>query len=334
MTSFHKLKRSLSEALTQFLWDQWVSIGVAGATRSRPLPFVVDPEVLLLATTKFGLGDARLFGEALDWLALNGKLLGAQRLKSLHLGSRLGDARVLQAMDRHLAEVVPGSPSKLLAFATTALPSPRLAEWFGESAFELRGLSRRPDPSEPEAFLFKMRSFFGINARAEVFSWLLLSGRSGHPAGIARQTGWGAKTIQVVLNEMAESGLVSVTEGEREKQFRIHQDDWKFLLPKGHRPVWWSQAPFYEACSGIVQLLDELDGAASSSEAAKAVKIRGLLPGVTKNFVLAKQSGRFETPVSLRGAELVEAVNSETLRLINDIKDRESLMTPGENLLR
>src|SRR5690606_33313125 len=110
MTSVHRLQRSLSDAPTHFLWDPCVSIGVAGATRARPVPFVVDPEALLLATTRFGLGDARLFGEMLDWLAMNGRLLGAQRLKSLHLGSGLGDARVLRAMDRHLAEHVPGSP--------------------------------------------------------------------------------------------------------------------------------------------------------------------------------------------------------------------------------
>ena len=75
MTSFQELKHSLSEALVQLLWDQWVSIGVAGAPRSRPVPFVVDPEALLLATTRFGLSDARLMGEAIDWLAVNGRLL-------------------------------------------------------------------------------------------------------------------------------------------------------------------------------------------------------------------------------------------------------------------
>ncbi len=326
MTSFHELKRSLSDALTQFLWDQWVSIGVAGATRSRPVPFVVDPEALILATTRFGLGDARLFGEMLDWLAMNGRLLGAQRLKSLHRGSGLGDVRLLRAMGLHLAEHGPGSPTKLLSFVAADSPSPRLFEWFGESAFELRGQSLRPDPVEPEAFLFKMRSFFGINARAEAFTWLLLAGRPGHPAQVARETGWGAKTLQVVLNEMAESGLVSVTEAEREKRFRIHLEDWKFLLPKGRRPVWWSQAPFYEACSGIVQLLDELDKGPSSTDAAKAVKIRGHLPRVMKGFVLAKQSGRFQNLVSLRGAEQVEALNLETLRLIDEIKDREGLL--------
>lgn len=331
MTSFHELKRSLSEALTQFLWDQWVSIGVAGATRSRPVPFVVDPEALLLATTRFGLGDARLFGEALDWLAVNGKLLGAQRLKSLHLGSGLGDARVLRAMDRHWAEQGTGGPAKLLAFVSAVSSSPRLSEWFGESAFDGRGQSRRPDPGEPEAFLFKMRSFFGINARAEVFTWLLLAGRSGHPAGIARETGWGAKTVQVVLNEMAESGLVFVTESERERRFRIHQDDWKFLLPKSHRPIWWSQSPFYEACHGLVELLNELENVPSASEAAKAVKIRKLLPKVMKGFALAKQTGRFESILPLRGTELVETLKGEISRLIDGIGNREALLSAGDS---
>ncbi len=326
MNSFHELQRSLSEALIQFLWDQWVSIGVGGATRSRPVPFAVDPEALLLATTRFGLGDARLFGEALDWLVVNGKLLGAQRLKSLHLGSGLGDVRVLRAMDRHMEELVPGKPSKLLAFAATTSAAPLLSEWFGKSAFELRELSRRPNPEEPEAFLFKMRSFFGINARAETFSWLLLAGRAGHPAGIARETGWGAKTIQVVLNEMSESGLVLLTEGEREKRFRIHPDHWTFLLPKGRRPVWWCQAPFYEACFGLVRLLEGLETGASLSEAAKAVKIRGRLPGIQKGFALANQSGRLEVPSSLRGGELVEALHQETFRLIQDIEDRGKLI--------
>ena len=327
MISFHELKRSLSDALTQFLWDQWVSIGVGGSTRSRPVPLVVDPEALVLATSRFGKGDARLFGEALDWLAVNGRLMGAQKLKSMHLRSDLGESRLLQAMDRYLVERAPGSPVKLLSFASRESPSPHLSEWFGESAFELRALSYRPDPKEAQAFLFKMRSFFGINARAEVFTWLLIEGRSGHPARIARETGWGPKTVQVVLNEMAESGLVFVTEGERERRFRINHDDWTFLLPKGKSPVWWSQAPFYEACFGLVQLLEELEAVPDASDAARSVKIRSLIPRVTNGFVLAKQPERFDALVQLRGTELVEAVASETGRLITGIEDRHALLT-------
>lgn len=329
MTSFHELKRSLSESLVQFLWDQWVSIGLAGAGRSRPVPHVVDPEALLLATSRFGLEDARLFGEALDWLAINGRLICGQKLKSMHLRSGLGESRALWAMGRHLAERGVGGPLKLLAVASGPASPPDFSEWFGDSAFDLRGQSFRPDPAAPEAFLFKMRSFFGINARAEVFAWLLLEGRAGHPAWIARETGWGAKTVQVVLNEMAESGLVHLSEGEREKRFRIDAEHWQFVLPAGRRPVWWSQAPFYEACQGLIHLLDELDKTSAASDAAKAVKIRELRPKVAKGFVLAKQPGRFDALVHLRGEELVHAVKNETTRLIDDLTDREALLAPG-----
>lgn len=334
MTSFHELKHSLSEALVQFLWDQWVSIGVAGAGRSGTVPFVVDPEALLLATSRFGVNDARLFGEALDWLAMNGKLLCAQKLKSMHLRSDLGDSRVLGAMEHHLTARGVGGPLKLLAPVSGSSVSPDLSEWFGDSTFDLRGQSFRPDPREPEAFLFKMRSFFGINARAEVFTWLLLTGRSGHPAWIARETGWGAKTVQVLLNEMAESGLVHLSEGEREKRFRIDVDHWRFVLPPGRSPAWWSQTPFYEACFQLSRLLNELAQAPDASDAAKAVKIRELRPKVMNGFVLAKQAERFDTLIHLRGEELVEAVKNGTVRLIADIMNREGMMRSEELLLR
>jgi len=330
MTSFHELKRSLSEALVQLLWDQWVSIGVAGATRSRPVPFVVDPEALLLATTWFGLGDARLFGETLDWLAGNGKLLGAQRLKSLHRGGELGDSRVLGAMVRHLGEHAPGHQARALRLAASASPEiPDLSKWFGDSAFEPRGHAFRPDPGAPEAFLFKMRSFFGLNARAEIFSWLVLERDSGHPARIARETGWLGKTVQVVLNEMAESGLVFVSEGEREKQFRIDPETWRFLLPKGDRPAWFCQHPFYAACHRLAQLLDELSASDEASDAARAVKIRKILPAVSRDFGRAKQPVRFEIADRLRGAELVDAFQAEAARLVEEIGDRFALLPRG-----
>lgn len=329
MISFHALKRSLVEALVQFLWDQWVSIGMAGAARFRPVPFAVDPEALLLATSRFGLEDARLFGEALDWLAANGRLLCGQKLKSMHLRSDLGETRVLGAMGRHLAAEGADGPLKLLMPAPDASPAPGLSEWFGESAFELRGQSLRPDPREPEAFLFKMRSFFGVNARAEVFAWLLLAGRSGHPAGIARETGWGAKTVQVVLNEMAGSGLVHLSKGEREKRFRIDPGRWQFVLPPGRRPAWWSQAPFYEACRGLLDLLGELEAMDGSSAAALSVKIREHGPGLVRAFDLAKQPGRFEGISLRRGEELVESVRKETARLVEAILDRDALLAPG-----
>jgi len=79
-----------------------------------------------------------------------------------------------------------------------------------------------------------------------------------------------------------------------------------------------------------VQLLDELEKVPSSSDEAKAVKSRGLLPRVMKGFVFAKQAGRFETMIHLRRTEVVESVQSETSRLIAPIGNREAPLTAGD----
>ena len=47
----------LQEAVVDLLWDQWVALGLAGRPSGKKVPFVVDPEALLLATMRFGTGD-------------------------------------------------------------------------------------------------------------------------------------------------------------------------------------------------------------------------------------------------------------------------------------
>jgi hypothetical protein len=42
-----------------------------------------DPEALLLFTFEVARDDPRLFGEVLDWLALNERLVSVQRLRNL-----------------------------------------------------------------------------------------------------------------------------------------------------------------------------------------------------------------------------------------------------------
>ena len=91
-------------------------------------------------------------------------------------------------------------------------------------------MSQSPDPRSRGNLLFALRALFGVNARAEIMAWLL-SHDSGHPAAIARSTGYFSKSIQQTLNEMEESGqVISVRQG-REKMFRVRAQDWRFLAP-------------------------------------------------------------------------------------------------------
>ena len=68
--------------------------------RAQTLPWIIDPEALLLATTTFGRHDPRLFDEVLDWLNTNGQTINLQRLQNLHFGQR----SVLNGLAAHLAK--------------------------------------------------------------------------------------------------------------------------------------------------------------------------------------------------------------------------------------
>ncbi|HLP03388.1 MAG TPA: helix-turn-helix domain-containing protein [Opitutaceae bacterium] len=68
-----------------------------------------------------------------------------------------------------------------------------------------------------------------MQSRAEVLAWLLAH-ESGHPAQIARETGYFRGSVQNVLNELEISGHVYAARDGREKRFVAPRDDWRFLL--------------------------------------------------------------------------------------------------------
>ena len=72
-----ELRLRLREAVLDLLWEQWGALGAAGLSLAKKVPFVVDPEALLLATMRFGAGEARLTDEVLDWLFLSKSSLNA-----------------------------------------------------------------------------------------------------------------------------------------------------------------------------------------------------------------------------------------------------------------
>jgi hypothetical protein len=76
------------EAALDLLWRQWCSLGVAGHAKPTEPTRIIDPEALLLATTRLGCHDPSLYDESLDWLSKNGSLIHLQRLKTLHADSQ------------------------------------------------------------------------------------------------------------------------------------------------------------------------------------------------------------------------------------------------------
>jgi hypothetical protein len=324
--SLNESSAALTDKLVSFLWGQWSTLGLAGYANSET-PCITDPEALLLLSTTIARHDSRLFDEVLDWLRENESWLNLQRLRHLMKEYPFGEPTILGAMAERLTQENPHSKWKFLVrhipMPVNKEPEPMFlpARFFGEpepvflrwgwlrGPVEFRKMSQPPRTDQPAAFLFKLRALFGNQARAEIMAWLLAN-ELGHPAEIARQTGYFRRTVQLVLNELAASGHVRATRVGREKNFAIHRDDWRFLLnwsDSKNFPEWINWAPLFHAILLFRQTL-ALPGIDEKSERFQGIKLREALDEAMPALVRAGIAHKLLTTRTLSGANLVESL--------------------------
>jgi hypothetical protein len=276
LTNFRK--RCLDAAL-DLLWRQWCSLGVAGHSRPAEPGTIIDPEALLLATTRIGKHDPRLFDECLDWLSQHASRLHLQRLKTLHADTGLGDPVVLAAIADWLFSQ--GGQAKWKDFTKTDAHHATPVPLFGEAApsdpdpifakrgilrpvIRVRGMSRAPNPTLPPNLLFSLRALIGTSARAEVIL-CLATGPAAHPSEIARLTGYKARTMQLLLQEMALSGHVLTGETAlrshgksgrgSSRRYHLNATDWQFLTNGAPLPRWISWPPLWSLVQTLLDML-------------------------------------------------------------------------------
>jgi len=336
--SLHNFRESLQQRLLDFLWRQWSALGVAGHARSDD-PWMIDPEALLLFSTHIARHDSRLFDEILDWLHTNGSWINLQRLGTLHKEERLGDSAVLAAIAELLSKESSHLKWKLLLRRAEQPTSPAaelvqrlfpsvpvlkepdpvfLKHGLERGSIEYRGMSQSPRPDQPASFLFKLRALFGMQSRAEVMAWLLAN-EQGHPAEIARQTGYFRGSIQNVLNDLAASGHIGSIRIGREKTFSIlRHDEWRFLLtwPNANGfPQWIDWAPLFQAIQTFLDTLGK-PGLDEKSENFQAIQLRKALDQATPALARAGRIHQMQATPEMRGTELISAVLADLENLI------------------
>lgn len=290
----NELHSQMRESILNFLWNQWDSLGAPARGVGSAVPFVIDPEALLLATMRFGATDARMADLVADWVPKNGAFLNLQRLKNLQSGTKLGTSGKLAAL---------GSLMESAGFKNWKSLSDSLAKT--DSAFgtgESRSMSRSPDPSRPEVFLLKMRMLFGLGSRPEIITWLLTH-RSGHAAEIARDTGWLSKSVQAIINDLEASGmLLSHMEG-RKKLVRFNSRN-SILNPGVSDELrWFTQAPFYMGILYVIQTCERLEKTPDASDSLKSILIRQDLAAINVAFRHSGIRDPFMAMASLKGAD-------------------------------
>ncbi|MCX5769386.1 MAG: hypothetical protein NTZ09_03815 [Candidatus Hydrogenedentes bacterium] len=263
------------ETLLRFLWREWTALGVAGQ-ECAGLHHVIDPEALLLFTCSVGRYDQRLFDEVMDWLTKNGRFLNIQRLKNILRREAFRGGAVLSAVAdwllqrddpvkwRLLARVVPrkrgGEP---LFYLPDGRPLPRSAK--SDPTFLKHGLLRSPlmvrgysMPFSADALpciFLKMRALFGVNARCDALTYLLLN-KSGHPREVAREMYYSQKAIHDVMTDLECSGVVHSSRLARERRFRISSGSAP-VLPKAVNTLKWINWPIMLATAESVWFMTE-----------------------------------------------------------------------------
>lgn len=319
--------------MADLLWHQWTSVGVAGYARSGDHR-IIDPEALLLATTRFGRYDSRLIDESIDWLMKFGQRISLQRLKGLDKNwPGVADPRVLSAIADVLGSQVAHRKWRVLIApsAPSVMPEPFFigrdgnpASHFTEAdpvfakhgllrgVLALRHMSQSPDPQGHENLIFTLRALLGVNARAEIMAWLLTH-ESGHPAAIARATGYFSKSIQQILNEMADSGQLATIRIGREKHFSLpHRAEWQALVCPAVKapeafPRWVDWMPLFSAVTRFVEVLGSpaLD---EKSEHFQAIQLHDALIDATPALVQAGRAHTMQATSHLRGHALITAL--------------------------
>lgn len=260
-----EFNQELTERVVAFLWRQWIQLGVRASFEEPSRDgWVIDPESLWLLTALVGREDPRLFDLAMDWIAANSSFVNIPRLKSLLRQYEFESGRAVAAM----AAVV-RSNNKRLKWDFPDIQAPEFPEplfmhlgrtWaiddpcflnfgFSRSVVELRGMAQQFNYTMPECALLRLRALVGLNARAEIYTYLCTHS-GGHPSGIARETGYSQKNIQDTITDMSAAHIVfSGQLVGRKKLYMINKTDWRTLLHAPHKipPQWITWPPLFRA---------------------------------------------------------------------------------------
>jgi len=268
------LEQGLREATLELCWRQWTAAGLAGTQEESRI--LIDPEALLVASVTLGRYDARLFDELLDWLIGNWQLLDSARLKRIARGASPSE-RALLAVASQMASAEKGATklrdvlARDLEQRTTTSEAPQSVffsqtreeqDWtqpdpvfeaagFLRSPVHLRGLSRRPEASNPACLRFKLRALVGIGSRAEVLAYLLTHDWT-HGRLIADRAAYPQGPVASYLVSLFEAGIVDRREEGKKALYRLEEDVRNVFAA---RPLFVDWIRIWPALTGLLEAM-------------------------------------------------------------------------------
>lgn len=244
------------DRILDVLWRQWTSLGVS-SHKERWRGSLIDPEALLLLTCTIGRHDARLFDGVLEWMTLNGAYLHVQRLMRILDQESFAGERILAAIADKATNPVNAAKWKTARSLKTSSPAEPLFflgdgrlmpivrspdpafKTYGllRDRYTVRAIAQRFRPDHAENLTLRLRALLGVNARTEIFCYLLTHPQAS-PGILAREAYYFPLTISKAMAEMRDSGFLTSRINGRQRDHRLVPDQWSELLLSGESLRW------------------------------------------------------------------------------------------------
>lgn len=253
-------------------WNQWAALGSHAATAQAPdQTSIVDPEGLVLMSLAVRDSERRLGDLVAWWARSSSRLMSVQRMGTLAglLPDRVGE--------RCLAEfsvlATGAGDRRWRRFARDGTPG-----WVRSER-----LSPEPDLLAPAALWPRLRSGFGVGAKADVLVFLLgVHGAAASVPDIASATHYTKVSVRRAAAEMSAAGLLRETSG-RPASYLAPMGPWTQLLEVPNRelpgtlPRWRYWADVFAFLVHVIDWTGRARGATGSEEHVLSSEARDIV---------------------------------------------------------
>ncbi len=201
------LRESLEGNILSVAWSAWVEMGVSGWPQDQ-VDWAIDPEALILLTAGLGEADPRLRDEATDWCIQYGRYISRARLRNM-----------LKRETTYVRE-------NFGEFASTVNAHSSL-RWPAESRprhYRPTGRSTLTSVHSPALLALRLRSLFGVSARAEILRvFLSRPGDVLSVADIAEIIGYTKRNVADALESLGMTRFVSPQKYRNQIRYSLSQ---------------------------------------------------------------------------------------------------------------
>jgi DNA-binding transcriptional ArsR family regulator len=186
---------ALTRQALELCWGAWSELGVSGWGRTHR-DWVIDPEPLIIATSRLGRDDPRLRDESMDWCIRNWRYVSQTRLRNL------------LRSDMYATPETWG-PYAATVNAHAGVRWPLASE--ERPHYQVTGRSMLRPLTDPSLLVLRMRAMFGVGARTEILRHLLLTPDSRLTAAeIASAVGYAKRGVSDECEILVQGGLLEV----------------------------------------------------------------------------------------------------------------------------